>query len=205
MTRYGGPAKSNKFCVIFRPRNPQFNQLTGFSVNSDNMIRDIPFLCEVAELPGRGLETVDTRYYGPNQKLPFQSRYEDINLSFICRSQSTERQFFDDWMNIIHPNNTYDFLYMDDYSCDIDIHLFSDSLIKVDDERQGTILQYKMTLERAYPILINPQPLTWADSEFLRLGISFTYTRYTRVGLDPARPAMANNDLVIGRPNIGVR
>jgi hypothetical protein len=199
MNRYGGPAKSNKFFVFFRPRNTEFTALTGFRTNSETMIRDIPFLCEVAELPGRGLETVDVRYYGPNQKLPFQTRYEDINMSFICRSQSTERQFFDDWMNVIHPNNKYDFLYLDDYSFDIDIHLLSDSLLNVDDDSSGELLQYKMTLERAYPILINPQPITWADSEFLRLGISFTYSRYTRVGLDPVNLTLQNNQLVFGR------
>ena len=183
MNTHGGPAKSNRFRVNIFPRaiDSKFQNLIG---GSASILNDIPFLCESAEIPGRGLESVDARYYGPNQKLPFQTRYEDMNLVFICRTRFLERQFFDDWMNIIHPNNTYDFLYLEDYSCNIEIFSLSDVATAVG-EGENTYGQYKVTLEDAYPVLVNPQPITWADSEFLRLGVSFTYKRYKREELDP--------------------
>lgn len=193
MNKYGGPAKSNRFRVRINPTNSNFVNLVGASAS---IIDDVPFLCESAEIPGRGLESVDARYYGPNQKLPFQTRYEDMNLVFICRSRFLERQFFDDWMNIVHPNNTFDFLYLEDYSCKIEIFSFSDVAIVVDDET--TYGQYKVTLEDAYPVLVNPQPITWADSEFLRLGVSFTYKRYVREKLDPKNlPNLSDSQLAI--------
>jgi len=183
MNAHGGPAKSNRFTVRILPsRNA--GTFRNFIGDSASIINDIPFLCESAEIPGRGLESVDARYYGPNQKLPFQTRYEDMNLVFICRTRFLERQFFDDWMNVIHPNNTYDFLYLHDYSCNIEIFSLSD--VAVGGEGENTYGQYKVTLEDAYPVLVNPQPITWADSEFLRLGVSFTYKRYVREKLDPA-------------------
>jgi hypothetical protein len=99
---YGGFAKSSRFAVRILP--------TGQYVNSISPItQDLIYLCETAELPGRGLMNIDLRYYGPSQKFPFQSQYEDINLTFFCRTSSLERQFFDDWMLAINPTNSWDF------------------------------------------------------------------------------------------------
>jgi hypothetical protein len=64
------------------------------------------------------------------------------------------------------------------------IEIFSLSDVAIG-EGENTYGQYKVTLEHAYPVLVNPQPITWADSEFLRLGVSFTYKRYKREQLDP--------------------
>jgi hypothetical protein len=78
-------------------------------------MRELPYLCEVAEIPRRGFMNMDVRYYGPNEKLPFLTQYEDMNLTFLCRNKSYERQFFDDWMSIINPTNTFDFNYRESY------------------------------------------------------------------------------------------
>jgi len=193
---YYGPAKSSRFMVIFSPKNPNFNNLTGFPQAASRIRTELPYLCEAAELPGRGFQSVDARYYGPNEKLPFQTTFEDINLTFICRAKSLERQFFDDWMNIVHPPNDYNLFYRDDYSCDIDIFHFSDAPLKEGLGDAGTQAQYYFKLHDAYPTIVNPQTVTWADSEFLRLAVSFTYVRWTRPKIDPEVPA--DRDLIAG-------
>lgn len=166
---YGGLAKSCRFVVRI---NPQGNDLVAVSQGFQN---ELTYLCEAAEYPGRGFLNVDLRYYGPNFKLPYQSSYEDITLTFLCRNGSIEREYFDNWQAIINPNNTFNFSYRDDYRAQIDIF----HLDEIGDA------QYYFTLLDAYPVLVNPQALTWADDQFLRLGVTFTYSWWTRPGIDP--------------------
>jgi hypothetical protein len=191
---FGGLVKSCRFAAVIIP-------VGRYVLNLSPIIRDLPYLCEVAEMPGRGFMNVDLRYYGPNFKLPFQTSYEDINLTFLCRTASFERQFFDDWMTVINPINTWDFNYRDDYYANIDIFQFGE--FGEFSNSRGPEAFYKFTLHNAYPVLINPQPATWSDDQFQRLVASFTYTHWSRKGLDP-EPRVTdpqNIDLVEGKIN----
>lgn len=165
---YGGPAKSCRFAVRINPQGRLIQQIAG------GFTQDLVYLCEAAEYPGRGFLNVDVRYYGPNIKLPYQPTYEDITLTFICRNASFERQFFDDWQVLINPPNTFDFNYRDDYRAQIEI-------FHLDEENNP---QYYFTLLDAYPVLVNPQQLTWGDDQFLRLGVTFSYSWWVRPGID---------------------
>jgi hypothetical protein len=166
----GGPAKSNRFLV----------QINGKPTNLNNSIRnDLTFLCEAAELPGRGFMSTDIRYYGPNFKAPYQSVYEDLNLTFICRDEFFEREFFDNWMSVINPVSTFNFEYKDNYTSEIVLQQYSDY------ENDAT---YSFNFDKAYPILVSPQPATWADDNFHRLTVSFTYVRWYRKNLDRIQP-----------------
>lgn len=162
---WGGPLSACKFAVRILPQGSLIQRYNTFA-------RDLTYMCEAAEYPGRGFMNVDIRYYGPNIKLPYQTAYEDITLTFICRNESPERQFFDDWQNAINPVNSFDFNYRDDYAAQIEV-------FQLDNELNS---QYKFVLHSAYPVLINPQQLTWADDQFLRLGVTFTYSWWTRPG-----------------------
>jgi hypothetical protein len=172
---YGGLAKSCRFAARLRPASPV---LAGFGT----FMRDFTYLCEVGELPGRSFITMDVRYAGPNHKLPFQSQYDDLNLSFLVRTESFERQFFDDWMQIINPTYTWDFRYRDDYKAAIDLYQFAEDT----EDGFGPRATYWLTCHNVYPLIVNPQPCTWADDQFQRLVISFTYTHWTRPNRDPA-------------------
>jgi hypothetical protein len=174
MNDHAGLAKSCRFATVIRPRGKWIQPFFTFT-------RDLIYLTETSEMPGRGFMNIDVRYYGPNHKLPFQTSYEDINLTFLCRTESEERAFFDDWMTIINPINTFDFNYRDDYVADIDIYQFSE----IGDENNMPEATYGITLVNAYPILVNPQPFVWSDDQFQRLVVSFTYTHWKRYGIDP--------------------
>lgn len=190
---YEGLLRSCKFAVGLRPVGSEIRRWGTFC-------RDFTYLCEVAEFPGRGFMNLDLRYYGPSFKIPYQTSYEDTTLTFLCRTGSFERQFFDDWMQVINPLNTFDFNYRDEYFSEIDIFQFAD--IENEDPNEDTSAAvYFVTLHNAYPLLINPQPITWADDQFLRLAVSFTYTHWSRGGHDTT--PNYNKDLVLGRPNIG--
>lgn len=173
----GGPSKSNRFLV----------QITGGPSSLSNDIkRDLTFLCEASELPGRGFMSTDVRYYGPNFKAPYQTVYEDLNLTFICRDEFYEREFFDNWLNFINPVSTFNFSYKDSYTSTVKLHQFSD---------YANEAKYSFTFDKAYPILVSPQPATWADDNFHRLTVSFTYVRWYRENLDPINLAVNPRDL----------
>lgn len=197
VNKQGGPAKANRFLA-------RINNVPSKIVRRgiyNNLIRDIPYLCEAAEFPGRGFMNVDVRYYGPNFKTPFQTTYEDLNLTFLVRDLFLERQLFDDWMELINPSNTYNFSYKKDYVCNLE--LFQMSEIELSSETEGdrpnrsersasstnqskkSSVQYKFTFENSWPILVNPMPVNWAEDNFHRLTISFTYDRWHRETLDP--------------------
>lgn len=201
--RYGGLVKSSRFIARIMPTGKYLLALS----QQNPAFRDLMYLCESTELPGRGFLSVDIRYYGPSHKLPYQSNYEDCNMSFLCRSDSLERKFFDDWMTLINPINTFDFNYRDDYRANIEIFQIGDAVDPTSVESGVSTdpqAKYAFTLLNAYPTLVNPQAVTWADQDFLRLGISFTYSWWTRKFLDPEPGAQEGNfafDLVKGYSN----
>jgi len=140
--------------------------------------KDLTYLCEATELPGRAFTNVDLRYYGPQFKIPYLSVYEDLNMTFLCRTESFEREFFDNWMESINPTTSFDFAYRDDYSTTIELFQYSEQSKAV----------YQWALFDAFPIFINPQPVTFADDNIQKLTVTFTYTKYRRNNKDITRP-----------------
>lgn len=197
MSEYGGLAKSCRFAVRINP--PTF--LTFSTQNTDNkvsnatILNDLTYLCEAAEMPGRGFINADVRYYGPNQKLPVLTQYEDTTMTFLCRTDSYERQFFDDWMEYINPTNTFNFNFRNDYQTTIEIMQFSE--YESAPNSRAPQETYRITLFNAYPLLVNPQPMTWADDQLMRLAVTFTYHKWKRVGRDKQPKSEA--DLIEGK------
>jgi len=191
--KFGSLAKSARFIAKIVPVGPEVVDMA----ISNPAYRDLMYLCEAAEFPGRGFMNVDLRYYGPSLKLPYQSTYEDINLTFLCRNESYERQFFDDWMEIINPTSSFNLNYRDDYRCYVEVYQIADyaegayggssyypGFGGLTQPSGPPAANYKFTLLDAWPVLVNPQQITWADDQFLRLGVSFTYHWWTRFSLD---------------------
>lgn len=155
-------AKANRFAVFF-------NLPLGISGSADD-IRDLSFLCETSELPGRALNVQEYRYYGPNFKMPHQSAYTDINFTIYVRSFMNDKRLFDNWIEYINPKTTYDFRFRNEYSTDINIFQYEE------DGKES----YKVTLQKAYPINVNPMPLAWAEDNIHRLQVSFCYVDWRK-------------------------
>lgn len=203
----GGLAKSCRFIV-------RINTPAAFN-RQYSILRDLSFLCEAAEMPGRGFVSADVRYYGPNQKLPVQTQYEDTTMTFLCRSEFYERQFFDNWMQIINPSNTFDFNYRADYETTIEIMQFAEyapTINTTTGPNRGLAQSaakapketYRITLYNAYPMLVNPQPMTWADDQIQRLSVTFTYHKWKRdnYSWDKVPTVRNDNDFIKGPVNV---
>lgn len=151
-------AKANRYLVAF---NMPFEVK-----NAGTFGLDQTFLCETAELPGRALNTQDYRYYGPSFRMPHQSAYTDINFIIYVRSFMQDKKLFDNWIEYINPKTTYDFRFRNQYSTDINIFQYEDS-------REAAT--YMVTLRKAYPINVNPMPLSWSDDNLHKLQVTFCY------------------------------
>lgn len=188
-------AKGCRFIVRVNLSAPLLQQL-GYQ---DQVTSHLLYACEAAEFPGRGFQTTEVRYYGPKQLMPNNTIYgEGINMSFICRSTTLERQFFDDWMDVINSPNSYHFKYPNQYYTDIEIFHFAEygslSQSEIGESIRGIPRQanpqnkyvpeviYGWKLLKAWPTLLAPQQVTWADSDILRLQVTFSFRNWIRQG-----------------------
>lgn len=141
-----------------------------------NLFKDLIFMCETAEMPGRALILNDYRYYGPNFKMPHQSEYTEINFSFYVSDIMREKELFDNWIAYINPKNNYNFRFRNEYSTDVNIYQYSEI-----SGQSGPEATYKATLRQAYPINVQALPLSWSEDNIHRLAVTFAYTDWVTV------------------------
>lgn len=137
-----------------------------------SLSRYLSLQCEVAELPGKNLITADMKIYGPSVKVPYQTQYNDISLSFLATNEFYERKLFDRWLEAIMPSDTNNLRFAKGnntrYMTNIKIVQYDDFIKQI----------YAVELIDAFPIGIASQPLSWADDNFHRVNVQFAYSKY---------------------------
>lgn len=150
-------------------------------INGSNS-QELSFLCETVEIPGRSLITADAKTYGPIFKIPYQTQFPEITLSFLCTSELKERKFFEEWMDQISFSSlatpvsirTFNFNFPSTYYGNVTIQNYREVGGPLGPE--GPI--FKTTLKEAYPLSVAAQPLSWMEDGFMRLSVQFTYRYY---------------------------
>lgn len=189
---YGSVAKGCRFAVKISAAGNKLSNLL-----STEKSRDLIFVCDAAEFPGRGFNVTDMRYYGPSQAFPNNVLYGPANFSFICRTQSMERKLFDDWMDLINPTTTFNFEYPSEYYSKIEIFQYAEygtGDVTYSPGNNGNVKSsgsqnvksqavYGWTLHKAWPTLVNAQAVTWNEPDILRLQVTFNYKYWDRSGL----------------------
>jgi hypothetical protein len=164
-----GVAKTSHFQVTI-PTIPGI-----LSTQFPNYSRLLAFRCESAELPGRQLATQDTRIYGPVYKIPYQSLYQEVTLTFLETQDLFIRQFFEAWIDGVLESTTNLLNYFNTFVTDISITQF-DVTRKTGEDSLHTIA--KWSLLNAYPTNINQMPLAWSEDGFHRVTITLAYQYY---------------------------
>jgi hypothetical protein len=131
-----------------------------------NIAQQLSFRCETADLPGRTLATFDQKIYGPTEKFPYQSTYNESNLTFIVSDSMDEKLFFDAWMEVINPSTNYNFKYKGDYCTNVTINQYDVT----------NKLSYSVDLIDAFPIAINQLDLDWSNDGHHKLTVVLAYT-----------------------------
>ena len=128
--------------------------------------KSLTYRCENAQLPGRTFATTEQKTYGPVEKFPYQTTFNDIDLTFIIEDDMNQKVFFDAWLNYINPQYNNNFRYKSDFS----------TVITVNQYDVTGKLSYSIDLVDAYPISMNQLDLSWGDDGYHKLSVSFAYT-----------------------------
>lgn len=134
-----------------------------------NTARNLTLRCESTELPGRTFATTERKIgSAPVQKFPYQSIYNDLQMTFIVGGDMNEKKFFDLWMEYINPSSTYNFNYKGNYVSDIGITQY---------DSQNNVT-YRAVLIDAYPMVVNQLDLDWSNEGYHKLTVVFAYTNW---------------------------
>jgi hypothetical protein len=140
--------------------------------SSPSISRYLALQCESAELPGRSILTTDVKIYGPTFKVPYQTQYDEITLTFLCTNEFYERKLFDRWLECIMPSDTNNLRFPKDdetrYMTNIKVIQYDDFIKQI----------YAVELVDAFPVGIAPQQVSWSDDGFHRISIRFAYQKY---------------------------
>jgi hypothetical protein len=159
------PARASRFEVLF-------SVPTGVSAG----MQDLRYRCEIAQLPGRNFSTMEQKTYGPIEKFPYWTNYNDVDMTFIVDDTMLIKNSFDQWMDAINPsvsvdgegynNRNFNFNYKSDYAVDIEIYQY---------DLYGNV-SYQVTLIDAFPINMNQLDLDWSSDSIHKLTVTFAYT-----------------------------
>ena len=133
----GDFARPNRFQVFF----PLPEGLYSLG-NSQDILT---FRCENAQIPGRTLATTEQRTYGPIEKLPYLTTYNDFDVTLIVDGDMKQKKLFDAWMQLINPSFTNNFTYRETYCTDITVKQYD-----VTDK-----VTHEVRFIESYPISIN--------------------------------------------------
>jgi len=142
-----------------------------FAIFGSKYPTEIKYRCENANLPGKTMATMEQKIYGPIEKFPYLTTYNDIDLTFIVDSNMEQKYLFEDWMYHINPTDKYNFKYKKQYSAEILIKQFQS-----DGKRS-----YAVNLSEAFPISMNQMDLDWSSEGYHKLTVTFAYTDWKRV------------------------
>ena len=129
--------------------------------------RNLLYRCEVANLPGRTLATMEQKTYGPVEKYPYLSTYNDMDLTFIVDDDMSQKTLFDGWINFINPSYNNNMRYKENYATTLTINQYDVSNEKT----------YSVSLMDAYPISMNQLDLDWNGDGYHKLTVTFEIGR----------------------------
>jgi len=178
-----GFAKANRFLVLFTPPtqallnlNPL--DLVGRYARSDgdvdlknllNNPRDIAFLVESTQMPGRNINTLDYQAEKETIKIPNGFIDDDVTMTFLLTGDYYIKDMIETWMSSVVDTERYQVGYKKNYQADIVIQQLNDFDKNV----------YGIRLQNAYPINISAITLDQTgENTIQRITITFAYDRY---------------------------
>jgi T4-like virus tail tube protein gp19 len=133
---------------------------------------NLMYRCESAELPSRTYATLEQKFgSNPIEKYPYQVQFNDLTLTFMVSTDMSEKKYFDSWMELIVPSDTYNMKFKESYITDITITQFS----------SGGEPTYAVKLIDAYPITVNQLDLDWSSDGYHKLTVVFAYTYWEAI------------------------
>lgn len=180
------PAQTSVYSVNILT-NPYVNSFVGLSLGKDSEI--INLSCCEASLPGSSLATheVNNDYHGTSEKMAYRRIYDDtIDLTFYVDYRYNTLKYFLAWMSFIvgegnyfsqneylQSETFYRMTYPKNYKTIISVLKFEKDITK---SSQKYRIGYDFV--DAFPINIASTPISYDQSDLLKVTVSFSYTRY---------------------------
>jgi len=151
-------------------------------IDKEFISRSSGLLCSEASLPATSLATgeVKDNFMGISQEFAHTRLYTDFDFTFYIDSDYKNLKFFESWIEYISSgspavptqSNYYRRMrYPDSYKCQtITITKFERNL------NSGNTLKYSFI--NAFPKTISAVPVSYGNSDILKVNVSFNYDRY---------------------------
>lgn len=181
VSKRGGIAKANRFLTVFTPPTQSLLNLdpevvigrkANKTFNAKSLIsdpRDIAFLCESTQIPGRSLNTLDLSAEKETLKIPNGFIDDDVTMTFILTNDYYMKDMFENWMSSIVDTERYQLGYKQNYQTDVVIQQLNTFDRNV----------YGIRLKNAYPINIAAIELNnESENTLQKVTVTFAYDRY---------------------------
>lgn len=136
--------------------------------------RGLDLMCSQTELPGKTINTSETKYNGDVHKIGNSLMYGNHQFVFKVSRDMYEKTIIDQWMNMVVDPETHEISYLDEYAVSINIFQLDES-----DE-----IMQAIELVDAFPVMLNP--LTLSNSEHNNtheLMVQFAYRKWRNIDL----------------------
>ena len=137
-------------------------QAVSGSVNPDK----IEFLASAASLPGKSYSTTVHRMYGFGLQVPYEAKYEPVQLTFLNTNDYSPRTFFEDWMANIARIGSYNMHYYNDFISTVKIHAYDDN-----NERR-----YSCELVESSPSNMSSIEMGWDSTDVQTFTVDIQYS-----------------------------
>ena len=185
-------AQTSVYQIKVAPPSAVLTHLNANGFNYSTEGENVELLCNSASLPGTSLSTHEVvgDFTGVRERMVYRRQYDEtIDMTFYVDKEYNVIEFFEGWvdymsgMNIDNPNSgdtremyrssaaTYRMNYPSTYRTPIHVTKF---------EKNLTDAQMTYEFVDAFPLNVISMPVSYAQSEVLKLSVSFSYTRYVR-------------------------
>lgn len=139
--------------------------------------RELSYRAETVDIPGRSISSVEHKFqnYGPVNKVAYGSIYGDVTVQFLMSQDMREKEYFEIWQDKMVGTGAfsdgqaqYNTKYFDNYAGTVEIRQYGS---------HGNLHSIH-TLNEAYPLIVNPVTMNWAEDTAARLGVTFAYRNY---------------------------
>ena len=186
VNRAGGIAKSNLFRII---------------LPAQEQARNLDLLCRSTTMPSRSILTNDRTIGITKNTVAYGYDKSNVTMTFLVLNEPYVRYFFEEWMNLIVDNQTYQLGYYSDYTRNINIQQLkpttdietlatkitsgSDPTASTSGNKQDVNIPYKVIynclLEDAYPIAMSGPQLNDNPDQLAEISVDFVYKNWREV------------------------
>lgn len=167
-------ARTDKFDVIFTLPSGLLH--SGYLPQGISM-KDLNLQCEVSELPGRDIGTVDYHQSSFIQRMPHLNQYGQASFTFIVTGDMWEKKLLDTWMDFMIPSRTG----LVNYALDSSGRNNWETDIQCNQYDSAGQLAYQAILYDALPTSISPLNQSWDNDSIHRLNVTFQFKKWNTI------------------------